>query len=210
MRAHLSLEDVGLLGRTLPFGRAQSAVAQGQIELSRALYTLATADYRAAFFYLRLFLELSLGAVAFSADLVQLEQWLSETTDLNWSALMDASSGVFSKLFIRAFSDGLEADAENYREMSKKVYRECSEYVHANPGTHAPTASAIAHNPSLDATWHDHCNTCVFLITLACAIRYYNEMTGPQVAALEPIFQRELGHLTAIHGLFSRRNVSNG
>ena len=95
-------------------------------EYEFALLAVVQAQYRQAFTALRLCFELLLSAVQLSANELELRTWLRGDRDLNWSALADADTGLFSKKFARAFFEELEEQSAHYRAMAGAVYRECS------------------------------------------------------------------------------------
>jgi len=91
-------------------------------EYQFALLALAQGHYRNAFVSLRLFLELALAAVHYSAHRLELQEWLDGHRDLNWSALTDSENGVLSSRFARAFFPGNRSavcNAKQSREMLK-------------------------------------------------------------------------------------------
>ena len=47
---------------------------------------------------------------------------------------MDDNEGIFSKKFVQAFEPLFADEAYGMKEIAKKVYRECSEFIHNNYG----------------------------------------------------------------------------
>ncbi len=68
-------------------------------ELQLSSFSLVSGLYRQAFTSLRLSLELSLGVVFFSANRLELAEWMGGNYDLVWSQLNHSDNGVFSKSF---------------------------------------------------------------------------------------------------------------
>jgi hypothetical protein len=71
-------------------------------EYQFALYAVAAGNYRHAFISLRLFLELALSTVYFSATEIKLRKWMANQGDIVWSALVDRDNGIYSASFVSA------------------------------------------------------------------------------------------------------------
>jgi hypothetical protein len=66
-------------------------------EYQFALFAAAGGTYRHASISLRLFFELALATVHFSAYEIKLRKWLSNSGDIVWAALIDSDNGVYAK-----------------------------------------------------------------------------------------------------------------
>lgn len=115
-------------------------------EYQFGLVVLSQGFYRHAYASLRLFFELAVAAVYFSAHLVELREWQRDIYDINWSTLSNSDNGVFSVRFSRAFCADLQGEILTYLTMSKKLYRECSLFVHGNPAAMASISGSIEFN----------------------------------------------------------------
>ena len=84
--------------------RPESIVFQNAIsEVATGAFLLISGLYRPAFTSLRLFLELSLAAVHFSANRLELAEWVQGRKDVVWSALIDPENGILSRRYASAF-----------------------------------------------------------------------------------------------------------
>lgn len=171
----------------------------GQREGEFAQLSLALGHYRHAFSALRLSLELVLSAVDFSAHEAQLRYWMRDEVDITWTRLINPDSGPLSKSFIRAFAGARMAEeAATYRTMAERVYRECSEYVHANAGIHDTMPSELEYSSELVDKWLTAFDTIFAVSTFALAARYLPYSNPTQISQIEPVVTHELGHVPPI------------
>ncbi|MET3915945.1 hypothetical protein ABID97_002727 [Variovorax sp. OAS795] len=173
-------------------------------EYQFALFALATGQYRHAFGGLRLSFELRLATLQFSAHEIDYRQWASDSKDINWNSLKDAQNGVFSINFIRAFNPAFAEHGKQYSAIAEAVYRECSEFVHGNAGTHAMLPSEINFQNEASASWHQKASIMRLAFTFAYAARYINYIDKKSTDLIEPILIDVLGNLQPIQALFSQ------
>jgi len=171
-------------------------------EYQFGMLALVLGQYRQAFMALRLFLELALASVYFSAHEVELRTWLRGERDVAWQCLVDTNSGVFSKWFVRAFYDQLAEEAPRYRTVAEKVYRECSEYTHGNPKTGQPLPTGVAFSQDVFADWHEKASSVRLAVSFALCARYLRVLKPDACAALEAVVTDELGHIEAVREVF--------
>lgn len=105
-------------------------------ELQFGLLAASFAHYRHAYISTRLFMELMLGAIHFSAFEIKLRKWMRNSQDIVWGSLIDKENGPFATSFIAAFSPDFSQHGVQFLAIAETVYRECSEYVHGNMSTH--------------------------------------------------------------------------
>jgi len=184
-------------------GRPESEALKSALrEYQYGLLAVVLGQYRQAFMALRVFLELSLGAVYFSAHEVELRIWLKGERDVAWQCLVDPDSGVFAKRFVRAFFADLADDAPQYRALAERVYRECSEYVHGNPMTGQAIPDGLAFSEKLFMDWHAKAASVRLAISFALCARYLATLDGEAQARLEDVVTDELGHIAAVRAVF--------
>ncbi len=172
-------------------------------EYQLALFALASGQYRYAFVGLRLFFELMLATVQFSAHEIDYRLWTTDSKDINWRALIDPQSGVFSKGFIEAFNPGFVDSLNQYSAIAEVVYRECSEFVHGNAGTHATIPTHIAFHRPTFFDWHAKAKTMRMVIIFIFCARYMNYISDIAKNAIEPVALDAIGYLAAIQAEFS-------
>ena len=117
----------------------------GLLELRNAL-TLATLGlHKASFSASRSSLELLVAAPYFAMHPLKHLFWSNGRTDIVWAQLMDDEVGLFSGSNCDVLAPDLLEKSRQFQNLSKSAYRECSEFVHANPSA----CSLGTLNPSL-------------------------------------------------------------
>jgi hypothetical protein len=188
--------------------RPEAAVLDSAVkEYQFALFALTSGQYRHAFGGLRLFFELMLATVQFSAHEIDYRMWAKDSKDINWNALKDPQGGVFSTNFIRAFNPAFADCAKQYLAIAEAVYRECSEFVHGNAGTHAILPADIAFRKQAFFSWHEKAETMRLAIIFAFSARYLNYVTKEATDRMEPMITDALGNLPPVQAIFSQPAV---
>jgi len=167
-------------------------------EYQFGLLNLVLGQYRQAFMALRLFLELGLGAVLFSANELDLRLWLQGSKDIIWHKLVATDNGVFSKAFVRAFFESLEDEAPQYQNIAEKLFRECSEYVHGNAYANDKLPDTLQFEKRVFLDWHEKAQSARIVVSFALCLRNMHFLDRTSLSILEPIIRDELGHVTAI------------
>lgn len=173
-------------------------------ELQFGLLAVSLAHYRHAYISVRLFLELMLGAIYFSAYEIKLRKWMESSQDIIWSSLIDKENGPFSKSFISAFAPDFAPHGAQFLAITEKVYRECSEYVHGNMNTQAEFDKPLGFDKYKLIEWTDRLNSMRLTIIFAFIARYARTIPGDRLADLEPILLGELGTYSAIQNLYAK------
>lgn len=171
-------------------------------EYQYALLAVVQGQYRQAFMALRLFLELALGAVHFSANELELRIWLKNQRDVKWTPVVDEESGVYSKKFVAAFYEDLAGESAQYGAIAKQVYRECSEYVHGNAYTHQTIPETLEFVESEFVSWQTKASNVRLAVTFALCARYLLTLDQQKRDLLELAVLDELGHIPVIRSLF--------
>jgi hypothetical protein len=171
-------------------------------EYESGLLSLAQGHYRTAFAELRLFLELAVTTVQFGTNRLELKEWLDDVEDIKWRSLLDDKNGVFSERFSKAFFLELGGEMTTYREMARKVYQECSDFVHGAQSTNALVPQTVTFDAHLFDAWHSKANVITLVVFFTFCLRYLRELTRAERAKLEPAILRHLGHLNSIKSEF--------
>jgi hypothetical protein len=189
--------------------RPEVAVLDSAVkEYQLALFALASGQYRHAFVGLRLFFELMLATIQFSAHEIDYRMWAKDTKDINWSSLKDNQNGVFSVSFIRAFSPAFSEIGKQFSAIAEAVYRECSEFVHGNAGTHVKLPSDITFHEESFFSWHQKASTMRLVIIFIYTARYINYITDESKNKLELVIMDAIGYLPVVQEIFSTPSVS--
>jgi hypothetical protein len=173
-------------------------------EFNFALVAASSAHYRHAHISLRLFFELALTAVHFSAHEINLRRWIANSKDIIWSSLVDADEGVFAVNFVKAFGSGLEENAAQYRTMAEKVYRECSEFVHGNLHTHQDPPGAIDYDRELLLAWANRASATWLAFLFAYCSRYLKFFQKRQLKEIEFIVLDNFGHMVPVQQIYGK------
>lgn len=204
IRSHNYLLDYDALKMAIA-ERPEAVVLDSAVkEYQFALYALVLGQYRQAFGGLRLFFELMLSTVQFSAHELDYRLWAKDSKDINWGSLIDVQSGIFSTNFIRAFNPGFSDNGKQYLSIAVAVYRECSEFIHGNAGTHATLPSKIVFQQEAFFNWHEKATTMRLVIMFVFSARYLNYITKDARDLMEPIITDLLGHLPPVQEVFSQ------
>jgi hypothetical protein len=176
-------------------------------EYQFSLLAVSGGIYRHAFVSLRLFLELFLTGIQFSAKEIDLRMWLKNSRDISWQSLSDPDTGVFSSDFLGAFDERFSENGRQYRTMANRVYRECSEYVHGNFSTHEDIPVSLEFNETLFTAWHEMAETMQLLVVFAYSARYLKFLQKSERVSIEHIVLDALGTLPAVQEIYSGEGI---
>jgi hypothetical protein len=171
--------------------------------LADGLCQVACANYRLAFYCLRAFLELSVAGVRFSAFEYELREWEGERRDVSWAVLSGDETGCFSVNFANAFLPDIKDETKHYQVLARRVYRECSEYVHGNPSSHSSTASL---DKGRTSEWFELFSAACTSVLFCFFVRYLKDLTSVGLRdELRLVIETELGHFSAVRSLIGGR-----
>lgn len=183
--------------------RYECEVLEGAIrEYQFSLFALMLGQYRQSFSALRLFFELSLATVHFSANEFHFREWKSDQRDIKWQVLVDADNGVLSQKFTNAFFPSLGDSTRHFRGLAERAYRECSEYVHGNATTHKTLPKGIDYSKDIFVTWHEKAEVIRLVVTYSFVNRYLEFLGSADLQLIEPAILERLGHLQPIQSKF--------
>lgn len=210
-KSHAFTGDLALWLEVLKERPEVSVLQSAAREYQFGLLALASGQYRAAFSALRLAMELSFAAVQWSANERELREWQRGQRDSNWSGLIDNENGIFSKQFVRLFSEVLVDEISQYRASAAAVYRECSEYVHGNAHTHRSLPEQLMFNEAAFSAWHAKASVVRLSVSFALAARYLLDLKAESRAQLEHMLLDNLGHSTGVRVMLGApTEVANG
>jgi len=141
--------------------------------------------YQQAFMGLRFFFERTLVAVLFSANEIELNLWKIGERDTYWSELTDESKGLFSQKFCKAFFPELKDEIAHFSAITKKVYRECSEYVHGNQTVIDKIPSALEYSEDLFYEWNSKADIVRRVLLFIFCLRYLKKMKSEDIKKIE-------------------------
>lgn len=179
----------------------ETAVREYQLSIlanSLGLYTLS-------FTGLRFFFERVLTGIFFSAKEMDLRLWMKGQRDTYWKELCDEEQGLFSHKFYNAFFPELKDEVKHYLALAKKVYRECSQYVHGNASTHNLVPEKLDYSEDRFNEWHNKADTIKGIIMFALCLRYLPYLNNEQKGKVEHSVMENLGHLSVIRLLIQQQ-----
>ena len=176
-------------------------------EAAMGLYLLASGIHRQAFGSLRLFLELGLASVYFSAHRLELAEWLDSAHDIRWATLSSQEDGVLSRRFCNAFlpTSGPEAIAQLDRLSAS--YRELSEYVHGNYWTVDEITKSLQFNEGVAKSWLSHFEIIADALLCALCCRFLKELNKDESQNLTAHLREHLTNCPVIRKIIDEREV---
>lgn len=166
--------------------------------LADGLCQIATANYQLAFYCLRSFLELSASGVRFSAFEYELREWECGRRDVSWTLLSGDETGFCSMNFANAFLPEIKDETRHYQGLARRVYRECSEYVHGNPATHG----SGVYEQERTARWFELFFAACTAILFSYFLRYLKDFLQTDMPEdLNLIIENELGHFSEVRSV---------
>ncbi len=200
--AHNEAVDLDQLNRLLVNRVEEPMFALARIEYQQAVFSASIAQYRQAHKGLRLFFELALCSVLFSAHEIDTYLWLRGKKDAVWKSINCENSGVFSKHFVGAFFEELTDECDQYRSLAAKLYRECSEFVHGNRQSFGDMNHQIAYSADSLEVWADRADTARLLVKFAFVSRYLKHAPTEIRNELETMVLEDFGTLPAVQSIF--------
>lgn len=202
IRSYGLLNDIGAWITAVTPRRESVILAAARREYEFALYSATVGHYGHAFGSLRLFLELALACVSYSAHRLLLNEWLDGRCDVNWGSLASADDGVLSDRFIRGFFPGLAEHAPVHRSMAMKLYRECSEFVHGNTTALGSIPSTVSFSAPACELWNTKADTAGLVVTFALFARYALSLPAHSLPLIEHATLDRVGHFEAVRVIF--------
>lgn len=166
-------------------------------QLESSMMSMALGFYRQAFYSLRLSFEMGLGAVYFSTNKLEHSEWIQGKVDIVWSKIMDDANGVLSSRFSDAFFPELSYLVKDYREKSKSLYRQLSEFVHGNYETWSKSGMHIEYNKKTVNEYFSQYRGVLEVLLLVLIVRYLKSVPKPKLESLEFVSD-EFKHIEAV------------
>lgn len=171
-------------------------------ELQISIMTLNFGFYSKSFSGLRFFLERSLVAILFSSQEIELKLWEKGERDTYWSEIIDENKGIFSHRFSNAFFPDLKDEIKHFRNLTQKVYRECSEFVHGNNSAIQSLPDNLEYNKVLFESWHNKASSIGRIILFALNLRYLKHINDDSFKRLENINMDNFNNIKPIQELY--------
>lgn len=174
-------------------------------EYQYSLILVSQGFYRQAFSSLRFFIEHSLAALYFSTREMDLRLWMRGQQDIYWSNITDEQNGIFSSNYFNAFSPNLIDESSLFSQIARKIYRECSEYIHGNYLTSQTLPINLEFNETLFRDFQEKMETARVLVVFCLSARYLNFLDQESKRILESNIMDHVGHIIGIQESFHER-----
>lgn len=171
-------------------------------ELQFSIMTLNFGFYSKSYSGLRFFLERSLVAILFSSQEIELKLWEKGERDTYWTEIIDENKGIFSHRFSNAFFPELKDEIKHFRNLTQKVYRECSEFVHGNNSAIQSLPDNLEYNKVLFDNWHKKADSIGRIILFALNLRYLKHLIEDDFKKLENINIDNFNNIKPIQELY--------
>lgn len=188
-----------VLGNRLESGIFKNAIRVYQESMLCAISGL----YQPAFMGLRYFLERFMMGAYLSSSEIELRTWMSNERDTYWTELVGVESntqdtnnnnpnrGIFSSKFTKAFFPDLDGERIQMLAMTKRVYRECSEYVHGNPLAIGGIPESLDYEEHILQEWLDKAETIKRCVLYVIFLRYAQSFSNSDFEVVKDIFLDE-------------------
>lgn len=200
---HCFIDDFGkmisFLEKRPEYHIFENAIKEYQISILSSILGL----YQQSFMSLRFFLERTLVAVLFSANEMELNLWKVGQRDTYWNELIDKEKGVFSSKFCTAFFPELKDEIERFRSITCKVYRECSEYVHANQHVISNIPKSIEFSEYMFNEWNLKTEVIRRIILFVFCLRYLKYLDSTSLSSISSIILDELNSIKKIREIIA-------
>lgn len=135
-KAHQTASDLGVLFKAA-INQPEYFVYKSLLhDISLSLFYATTGLYRQSYASQRVVLENAVGAIFYSAQLLNLRQWAEGKTSVSWTNVAIGNDGVFTKRFADAFMPDAVDDCEQYQLRAQKLYSNLSDFVHKHIKVH--------------------------------------------------------------------------
>ncbi len=203
--ADIALWEVAISGRP-----EHDILAKARRELGFTVYSACSGLYLQAFSNLRVFLELSFAAIAFSVDDLRRRQWLADDISFSFSKKVTDDDGLFSPAYLKAYRPDAVGEASEFRELARQAYHHCSQFVHGKlPVTERlPPTLKYSDEALLDwtRTARDAARSVIFLIYC----RYAEEFLASDNGRFAETLAHSLGHLRSVRKAVGLPVVNRG
>lgn len=204
--AHNEAIDLDQLNSLLANRPEEPMYKLARLEYQQAVFSASIAQYRQAHKSLRLFLELTLCSILFSAHEIDTRLWLCGKKDASWKAINCENNGVFSKHFVGAFFEEMTEHCDQYRSLASALYRECSEFVHGNRHSFGDIDHQIAYNADNLVAWADRADTARLVVKFAFVGRHLKNASSVTKNDLEDMVLDDFGTLAAVQSIFEEQH----
>lgn len=171
-------------------------------EYRTMLLFLCMGLYKNAYMSLRSYFELTLFGVMVSASDFEFRLWKRGLKDVHWSEINNPEKGIFSRVFIETYNPDLLEYASDMQELSREMYRSCSEYIHSGYSI-INNDSDISFNQDKFTNICERVGSINRIISYLFCIRYADELTDAETKeSMQESLLEYLADIKPIHKMY--------
>ena len=203
--ADIGLWEVAVAGRP-----EHDVLAKARRELGFTVYSACSGLYLQAFSNLRVFLELSFAAIAFSVDDLRLRQWLADDLSFSFSKEITEGDGLFSPAYLKAYRADTIDEAPEFRDLAEQAYRHCSQFVHGKLPVTGRLPPMLRYSDEALLDWARTARNATRCVIFLIYCRYADEFLPSDDGRLAETLVHSLGHLPSVRKTVGLPVVSRG
>lgn len=170
-------------------------------ELNQSFLAALNSHYRQSFSGQRLALELWFSAIHFSTNEFNFRKWKMDERDITWNSLINPDDGILSLGFAHVYWPEAENRVSVYRNISEKIYRECSQFVHGNSETHVFLPETFGYSKNAVLVWKNNFDTLMLLFLYTFILRFNKDFSAQDYAQIASALSDTLGHVNEVRNL---------
>lgn len=178
------------------------AISEYRISILFCLQSL----YKQAFTSLRACLEHTMFGILLSTNIYEYLNWKKNKKDVYWSEIINQDNGPFSQNYFSLFFPELQLSSQLILDLTKRVYRESSEYIHGNYSIWKSTNTHGIYDEKLLKNFFDNLKSVQYIIEFSLFIRFIKEIPSDKISIFEPQINDHLGHFKEVTDYLSFRN----
>jgi hypothetical protein len=203
--ADIGLWEVAVTGRP-----EHDVLAKARLELGFTVYSACLGLYLQAFSNLRVFLELSFAAIAFSVDDLRRRQWLADDVSFSFSKKITEDDGLFSPAYLKAYRVDAIDEAPEFRELARRAYHHCSQFVHGKLPVTERLPPTLQYSDDALLDWARTARDAARCVVFVIYCRYADEFLPSDNGRLAETLVHSLSHLPSVRKAVGLPVVSRG
>ncbi|MCG5243320.1 hypothetical protein ACIU1J_04820 [Azospirillum doebereinerae] len=204
---HQKIDDLNSIF-SLSNGRQEHFAFQSSLhDVAMALYCSINGMYRQSYVSQRVALENSIGALFYSANLINLKKWACGEEDVSWRKVTSSEGGVFTKEYFSAFSNLNEEYREEYRVKASSSYAKLSDFVHKNVKVYEIDNHIFCYDSGNFKKTIDDLASVIDIISFCYCVRYLQESNVDSREKCSQAIDALVGHIPYFQNLIGGQGV---
>ncbi|MBL1459120.1 MAG: hypothetical protein COA34_014890 [Methylophaga sp.] len=196
-RMHQTIEDVSAIFSVAisnPEGFVYTSVLY---DMGLSLFFAISGQYRQSYIAQRAVLENSIGALFYSAHLLQLKKWTDGQLDISWKKVSQGDGGVFTLEFSEAFCPLASSRVDEYSGYADDLYSNLSDFVHKHISVHDYDSKNFTYNEVLFKKVVTSFELLARVISFVFCVRYFDTFGPSLVEEIEFSIEAVIGEVGA-------------